>query len=111
MRTYGRLPDGTWVQVSTDASGDSSNVWLTTLAQTIRLNLNESPFFGQYGIPAHQSVATQIAPDFYVAQTQTQFSPYFASLAIQRVPNVFPPAYRAKAVCFNGAVLDPVIAT
>ena len=110
MRTYGRI-NGQWVKVETDPSGDASNIWLTTLAQTIKLNLGESPFFGQYGIPARPSVTQQIPPDFYVPQTQTQFSPYFASLAIHRIPNAFPPAYRAKAVCFNGAVLDPVIAT
>jgi hypothetical protein len=31
-------------------------------------------------------VLQQIYPDFYVAQTQQQFAPYFASLQITRQP-------------------------
>ena len=44
MRTWGRVA-GVWTEVSTAPNGDNSEVWLTTLAQTLLLYLNESPFF------------------------------------------------------------------
>ncbi len=115
MRTYGRLtnPDGskTWVEVSTDANGFNDLVYLTTLAQVLKLNLGESPFFANYGIPAHQTVVTQVFPDYYVMQTQAQFAPYFASLSIIRVPGSFPPAYNATAVTHSGSILTAEIPT
>jgi hypothetical protein len=115
MRTYGRAynEDGTytWNEVSTDANGYNENVYLTTLAQVCKLNLGESPFYSNYGIPQQQTIMTQVFPDFYMMQIQTQFAPYFASLSINRVPGSIPPAYQVTAVCFNGAVLTPIIAT
>jgi hypothetical protein len=116
MRTYGRINQvggqgGTWVQVNTDTNGDNSNVYLTTLCQTLRLNLSESPFFANYGIPAQQSVVTQVFPDYYAAQTQTQFAGYFASLVINRIQGSNPPAYTVTAVCRSGAVLQTSVAT
>jgi hypothetical protein len=89
MRTYGRIynDDGTykWVVVETDANGFNDEVWLTTLCQTLKLNLNESPFWANYGIPAEPAVVQQVFPDFYVSRTQQQFSQYFASLIISKV--------------------------
>lgn len=91
MRTWGRItnPDGsrTWVKVSTDENGQNDLVWLTTLIQCLKLNLNESPFFGDLGIPAHQSVVQQVVPDFYVAKTQQYFSSHFASLIVAKANN------------------------
>jgi hypothetical protein len=88
LRTYGRTynEDGTyqWVEVTTDSAGFNDEVWLTTLIQCLKLNLNESPFYAQYGIPAQQSVVQQVFPDFYVTRTQTQFAQYFASLVINK---------------------------
>jgi len=113
MRTYGRIAneDGskTWVTVETDSSGYSDSVWLTTLAQCLKLNLGESPFYASYGIPQYQTIVTQVLPDYYVMQTQTQFSPYFASLTITRVQGSFPPVYQVNAVCHNGAILTPYV--
>ena len=90
MRTYGRITtaDGsrTWVEVTTDASGFNDGVWITTLCQCLLLNLGESPFFANYGIPAQQSIIQQVFPDFYIAQTQRQFAPYFANLMVSKVP-------------------------
>ena len=87
MRTYGRTQDvltgkKTWWVVTTDIYGFNDSVYLTTLAQVLKLNLNESPFFANYGIPAHQSVMTQVFPTFYMMRTQQQFSRYFASLIL-----------------------------
>lgn len=116
MRTYGRVPvarsmvdasstlvtaDTTfysadadsvtsWLEVDTDANGNNDFVNLTTLIQVLKLNLNESPFFSTYGIPAYPSVVQQVFPDYYVALTQQLFAPFFASLLITRQQNPTP---------------------
>lgn len=95
MRTYGRIYDadnnpGPWVLIQTDAQGFNDYVWITTLCQTLKLNLGESPFFAQYGIPAKPSLVQQVFPDFYVYYTQRLFSAHFASLIIAKQPTSFP---------------------
>jgi hypothetical protein len=111
MRTYGRItnPDGskTWVVVQTDANGYNDMVWLTTLIQTLKLNLGESPFYAQYGIPAQQSVIQQVFPDYYVALTQQVFSPYFASLVISKTPGATTPSYQVNVTTHQGVKLNP----
>lgn len=106
MRTWGRVTDAdgnkTWVAVETDENGDSSYVWLTTLIQTLKLGLGESPFYAQYGIPAQQSIVQQIYPDYYVNMTQQQFAGYFASLAITKVDGAENPTYTINVVFRNG---------
>ena len=92
MRTYGRTQDvlsgkKKWWVVTTDMGGFNDSVMLTALAQVIKLNLGESPFFADYGIPAHESVVTQVFPDFYMARTQQQFASYFASLVLTKQPD------------------------
>lgn len=120
MRTYGRVynPDGsyTWVTVTTDANGDNDEVYLVTLAQCLKLGLGESPIYANYGIPAQQSVITQIFPDFYSNQTVNQFRAYFASLSLQKVSaqdenGVTYPAYLVTAVTNQGATIPMVIPT
>lgn len=117
MRTYGRTFDAnnnpTWQVVETDANGANDAVYLTTLAQCLKLNLQESPFYANYGLPDHQSVLQQIAPDFYVAQTQQQFAPFFASLNISRVPSPdgVTPTYQVNVITNQGVRLTAVIAT
>lgn len=116
MRTYGRVGQtgglgGTWVEVSTDANGYNSELYLTALIQCLKLSLGESPFFGDFGIPAQQSVTTQIPPDFYVARTQQQWSQFFSALTIQRVQGSFPPQYNVQAVAPTGAILLPTAET
>ena len=113
MRTYGRIYSGTayqWVEVSTDANGYNDNVMMTTLCQVLQLGRGESPFYANYGIPAEQSVVTQVMPDYYVLQTQEQFAPYFASLIIVRVPTATNPTYNVTALCHSGAVLTAQVA-
>ena len=93
MRTFGRINDnGTlkWVEVSSDPVNGDTIVWQTTLIQCLKLVLGESPFFANYGIPAQQSVIQQWFPDYYVAQIQRQFAPYFASLIITKLDNPEP---------------------
>lgn len=97
-----------WVEVSTDANGFDDAVWLTTLAQVLQLGLNESPFFGNYGIPAQQSVVTQIFPDYYVTLTQQNFSQYFLALLVSKVQSLNP-TYSVNATANPGAILmNPV---
>lgn len=94
MRTYGRQykSDGSyqWVEVTTDANGFDDYVWLTTLIQCLQLIRGESPFYANYGIPAQQSVVSQVFPDFYVALTQQQFSGYFAALTVAKLNSPTP---------------------
>lgn len=94
MRVYGRiLTDPTdqdsatkWVVVETDSDGNDTYCYITALIQCLKLNLNESPFYADKGIPAQQTIMTQIFPDYYVANIQNYYSQFFASLLINRVP-------------------------
>jgi len=100
MRTYGRtydnLGNATWVVVQTDTSGYNDYVMITTLIQCLKLNLGESPFYANFGIPAKNSVQQQIQPDFYVSFLQSYFSKFFASLIISKVP-ISPPNFTSRA--------------
>jgi hypothetical protein len=118
LRTYGRTFDvygnATWQVITTAPNGDDSLVYLTTLIQNLLLILGESPFYADHGIPAQQSVLTQIAPDFYVSRIQSQFAKYFASLIISRTPQVQktaqvpPPTYTVNVITLQGAVLPSI---
>lgn len=112
MRTYGRVrnQDGStsWVKVES-TNGDNTEVYLTTLVQTLKLNLGESPFWANYGIPAQQSVATQVFPDYYVAITQGQFAQYFNGLTVTKLSVPFP-AYNIRAITPKGSLIQTQIA-
>lgn len=111
MRTYGRQTDSvtkvkTWVEVETSLEAGDDYVWLTTLAQTLQLNLGESPFYGNYGIPARPSVIQQIFPDYYVTLAQQQYAPKFAALIVTKVADDFP-NYRVNVTLNNGVPIEP----
>jgi hypothetical protein len=106
VRTYGR-PDGvTWVEVQTDANGFNDLVYATALCQVVRLNLNESPFFATFGIPAHQSIVQQVFPDYYLALTQQIFAPLFASLILSKQANTPTPTYKFNIITHQGVTLN-----
>lgn len=108
MRTYGRVA-GRWVVVETNAEGFDDYVWVTTLCQTLLLNLGESPFYGNYGIPAKPSVVQQVFPDYYVAVTQQQFASHFASLLVSK--QQFPePTYKVDVTTNQGVKMAASIA-
>ena len=114
MRTWGRYYSGTadpvWVEVSTDpVTGDNSYVWITTLIQTLLLNLVESPFYANVGIPAYPDVIQQVFPDYYVVLVQQQFSQYFASLIITRI-STETPTYQINLTTNSGVPLQVNIA-
>ena len=114
MRSYGRItnPDGSqkWVEVDTDANGYDDPVWITTLAQNLRLQPNESPFYANRGIPAQQDVIQQIFPDYYVAQTQNYFAQYFTSLQISKT-NSSTPTYNIDIMTNNGSRIIATVPT
>jgi hypothetical protein len=110
MRVYGRDTNtGRWIEVSTDALGHNDYVYITALIQNLKLNLNESPFWANWGIPAQQSVVQQIFPDFYVALIQQRFSAYFAALVIQKIQSTTP-TYSIKIVTNQGVKFQMSIA-
>lgn len=108
MRVWGRTTDAngvkTLVEVSTDANGDNSAVYITWLAQVLKLNLGESPFWADWGIPQYQTIMTQVYPDYYSMRIQQQFATLFSALTIIRVPQTFPPVYNVNAVTKAGYV-------
>ena len=116
MRTYGRTRnvltgDKTWWVVTTDINGYNDSVYLTALAQVIKLNLGESPFFGDWGIPAHPAVVMQMYPDYYMVLTQQRFAGYFASLLLTKIPDATDddgrpaPAYMINVLTNYGATI------
>lgn len=111
MRTYGRQLDPAtgklkWIKVETTPEAGDDYVWLTTLCQTLKLNLGESPFFANYGIPAKPSVVQQVFPDFYVTRTQQQYAPRFASLIVTKIPDD-KPNYKINVTLNNGVPIEP----
>lgn len=119
MRIYGRvpvdptIPDGPkrWVVVTTDKNGFNDACYITALAQTLKLNLGESPFWANYGIPAKQSVLQQIMPDFYAVFTQQYYSQFFAALTIAKDPAALDPTYNLYVIPHNGAIIPPLTMT
>lgn len=128
MRVYGRVPkdprspkDGLkWVVVTTTKQGYNDDVYIVALAQTLKLNINESPFWGNYGIPAHQSVMQQVMPDYYVLQAQRLYAQFFASLTVVKLPfdpvesredhaNVQVPHYRFQVITHFGFRYPPIV--
>lgn len=110
MRVWGRTTDiygnKTWQEVSTDANGQNDAVYVTWLAQVIQLGLGESPFWANWGIPSQQAIITQVFPDFYVMQTQQNFSGLFANLSMYRIPNTLPPAYQVNVITQAGSIMQ-----
>ena len=129
MRTYGRVPvpyppsgventqllqypNYQWVEVQTDDSGFNDYVYITALIQCFRLNLGESPFWANFGIPAKTSIIQQTQPDFYIAYIQSYFAQFFASLIITKLPqplNDPTPRYNVNIVRLNGSVFQTEI--
>lgn len=114
MRTWGRLTDPltgakTWVEVATDAAGFDDLVWLTTLLQGLKLQLGESPFYADVGIPAKQAVLQQVPPDYNVARMQQRYAPRFANLIVAREEAAVP-TYRVIVLTHQGVRLAASVA-
>ena len=116
MRAYGRHTDihgnKTWVTVQTDANGDSSYVYVTSLCQCILLNFNESPFWANFGIPAKNSILQQQAPDYFIGNIVNYYSQFFASLLVVKQPTTPgnpTPIYNISAVFKSGVTYQTTI--
>lgn len=113
-RTYNELNVPTWVEVQTNSSGFNDMVYVTALIQVLKLNLGESPFYANYGIPAKNSIVQQVAPDFYAAAVQKQFNQFFANLIIVANPtpgNPTTPTYSVNITTHQGFKITASIAT
>lgn len=100
-------PTPLWVTVETDANGNNDMVYLVNLCQVLQLNLGEDPQFATYGIPFIPAVQQGVAPDWYVSRVQQQFSPYFASLTIQRATDQNgDPVYNVNVMTHQGVPLN-----
>ena len=117
MRIYGRTTNPTtgvktWVTVQTDVNGYNDAVNLTWLAQVLKLNTGESPFYGAWGIPQVQTIMTQIFPDYYVMKVQQQFSGMFAYIAIARASlTESAPVYNVAVTTHAGSVINLSVPT
>jgi hypothetical protein len=120
MRVWGRIYDSqrqyTWNAVETDANGFNDEVYLTAFAQVLQLQLNESPFFSQYGIPAFPSVHNQTFPDANVYWLQRKYAENFISLVVTPasttdIHGTVTPAYNVRAVTHKGSILTALIPT
>jgi hypothetical protein len=114
LRTYGRVTDPAsgarwWVTVECDMNDNPDSVYLTALIQTLKLNYGESPYFGNWGIPAHQSIMQQIFPDYYVLLTQKRYAPYFMTLGIVKQTEVDYPLYTVTVQFKTGAVISTTV--
>jgi hypothetical protein len=129
MRVYGRVPvdlrnpkgPSKWVVVETTLQGFNDDVYIVALAQGLKLNTNESPFWGNYGLPAHQSIMQQIMPDYYVLQLQQLYQQFFSSLIVSKITppltpqlgnlqqeNVPAPVYRFNVITNFGFHYPPI---
>lgn len=69
------------------------------------MSVGESPYFGDWGLPAQQSVIQQVFPDYYVSLMQQRFSPYFASLLVAKSASSTP-TYGVTIVTHQGVKLN-----
>jgi hypothetical protein len=100
-----------WQEVTTDANGYNDAVYVTALCQVLQLQTGESPFYSQYGIPAQQSIAQQVFPDYNVFFIQQQYARYFASLKITKVNQnnqygVPEPVYNVNVITQQGSIIN-----
>ncbi len=85
-RIYNANGKQTWVKVSADDQGFSDYVYITAFLQCVKLNLAESPFWANFGLPAHASIAQQLPPDFNMNFIAQFFRQFFASVIVTRAP-------------------------
>jgi len=113
MRTYARYVDENgnrkWQQVTTASDGSNDMVFVVTLIQVLLLNLGESPFYANYGIPAKPSVQQQLWPDYYVNRTQNLFAKYFASLIITPRRTAINPTYDVYVLTNQGVKVNVTV--
>ena len=105
-----------WQEVTTDSKGFNDGVYVTAFCQVLQLQTGESPFYADYGIPAHQSVMTQIFPDFNAYLMQQRYAPFFAALQMTKanVNNQYgvpTPVYDVTVTTQTGSTISVQIPT
>ena len=109
MRVWGRVytspTQWTWEAAETDANGNDDLPSATWFVQCCKLSVGESPFFGDWGLPAQQAVIQQVFPDYYVSLMQQRFAPYFASLLVAKSSSATP-TYSVTIVTHQGVKLN-----
>lgn len=94
-------PDGTrrWVSVR------DNQAIIAWLQNALLLQLGESPFWADWGLPVTQMLVTQVWPDYYVHMTKQRFEDYFTSLRITRdtAQDSAEPSYTISALFADGS--------
>ncbi|QCE32947.1 hypothetical protein FAI41_04685 [Acetobacteraceae bacterium] len=67
-----------WISVS------NNTAILTWLQQAVLLQLGESPFWVDWGLPVIGALTQGIYPDLYIQKTKERFQPYFLNININR---------------------------
>jgi len=113
MRTYGRGIDGKWYEVDTDANGFDDDCYLTTVAQVLTSQLQESPFFPQYGLPARESITSRTHPDYWVGKVREQFLRFFTNITIIKTVDITnnTPTYNIDVLKNDGSAASTTIRT
>lgn len=82
MRVWTRVmgSDGkrTWQPVDNDQGN------IAWLQNSLLLQLGESPFWADWGIPVQQTLVSRVWPDYYLNMTQQRFRDVFPTLQITR---------------------------
>lgn len=111
-RVWGRVHNAngtrTWNAYETSDSGSDDMPNFIWLQNVLLLQLNESPFYSDWGVPVHKTLATQIFPDYYMSLTQQRFAQYFASCIITRVATD-QPEYQVSIVTKTGIKVDQTL--
>ena len=111
MITFGRDENGNWQEVTTDANGFNDDVYLTTLAQVLQSDINESWLFPEFGIPARASVIGNTHPDYFVERIRAYFMQFFPSINIARDTDIQTnnPIYYIDVLKNDGSVFKDTI--
>ena len=113
MRTYGRGTNGLWYEVDTDTNGSDDDCWLTTVAQVAASQLNESPFYPNYGLPGRESITSRTHPDYWIGKIREQFAQYFTNIAIVKTVDITnnTPTYNIDVLKLSGSAVSITIRT
>lgn len=102
MRVWTRVmgSDGkrTWQPVDNDQGN------IAWLQNALLLQLGESPFWTDWGLPVSKTLVSQIWPDYYLNMTQQRFRDVFPTLQVtrQRVDGQSDPVYSIRAILSDG---------
>lgn len=111
MQTFGRDADGLWFEVTTDENGYNDDVYLTTLAQVLQSDINESWFYPKLGIPGRQSAIGRTHPDYFVGRVKNYFAQYFDNINVVQTieEDTQNPVYYVDVIKNDGSIYKATI--